>query len=137
MAKTRPAETRTVPLPVTLTKDEILARGKELARVKDEHTRAADELETAQLAWKTMKEGFANRISEAEDRMRQLARAINSGVETRDVEVCDEPEFKAGVMNTVRLDTGELVSSRGLTEAERQRSLFRPEKGAKAAASAE
>ncbi len=130
------SETRTMQLPVLLTHDELFARGQELARVKDQHTKAADELETATIGWKTAKESFANRISEAEDRMRGLARVIQSQRELRDVEVTDEPDYKLGVMNTVRLDTGELVSSRGLSEAERQRSLFKPEKAGKGAKAA-
>lgn len=118
-------ETRTMRLPVELTKEEIFARGKELARTKDAHTAASAKLEQAKLAAKSAKEQINSEIKEAEEEMRRLARAIRSGREDRDVEILDKPDFKKGVMNIVRLDTGELVRTRGLTEAERQRSLFK------------
>ncbi len=120
-------ETRTMRLPVALEKDEVLARGKELARLKDEHTKANDDLDQASTAWKATKEQIQGRIDDADEQMRRVARVIRSGHEDRDVEVIDEPNYKTGVMASVRLDTGELVGSRGLTEAERQRSLFKGE----------
>jgi hypothetical protein len=127
MANVKPGrgETRTMLLPVELTHDEVFARGKQLAAVKDEHTTAMDKLDRAAIAWKATKEGVQNEINETEERMRIIARAVRSGREDRDVEVVDEPNYKTGVMATIRLDTGELVASRGLTEAERQRSLFK------------
>ena len=127
MANVKPGrgETRTMRLPVELTHDEVFARGKQLAAVKDEHTTAMDRLDRATIAWKATKEGIQNDINETEERMRVIARVIRSAREDRDVEVVDEPNYKTGVMATIRLDTGELVASRGLTEAERQRSLFK------------
>jgi hypothetical protein len=131
MANVKPGlgETRTMKLPVALEDAEILARGKELARLKDEHTKANDELDQATTAWKSTKERIQGDIDDRDEQMRRVARVIRSGHEDRDVEVLDEPNYKTGVMATVRLDTGELVATRGLTEAERQRSLFKGEKG--------
>lgn len=134
MTTTKRGETRTMKLPVELTHDELFARGKQLAGVKDEHTTAMDKLDRATTAWKATKEGVQNEINETEERMRIIARGIRSGREERDVAVVDEPNYKLGTMATIRLDTGELVATRGLSEAERQRSLFKgePAKDAKA-----
>jgi len=122
-------------LPVELTQDELLARGRELASVKDEHTQAQADLEAATEGWKDSKKAMQERIEDHESEMRRIARAIRSGREDRDVDVREEPDFETGIMRTVRADTGDLVQSRGLTEAERQRSLFAaPERAAAAEA---
>jgi hypothetical protein len=116
---------RTMVLPVELTKDEILARGEELAGVKHEHTTAQQELENASEAWKETKKGMEVRIDAHEHRMRRLSTVIRAGREERDVEVFDEFDFKSGTVFTKRADTEKVVASRGMTQPERQRSLFK------------
>jgi hypothetical protein len=48
---------------------------------------------------------------------------------TARVEVYDEFDFKEGTVFTKRADNDEVVASRGMTEAERQRSLFSGKNG--------
>jgi len=54
---------------------------------------------------------------------------VRNGREDREVEVNDEFDFKEGTVFTKRADNDEVVASRGMTEAERQRSLFKEKSG--------
>lgn len=118
-------QVRTMRLPVELTRDEIFARGEQIARVKDDHTKAQNELDDATEAWKETKKGIELRVSTCELEMRELARVIRSGLEDRDVEVYDEIDFALQTVFTKRTDSGKVVASRGMTGAERQRQLFK------------
>lgn len=118
-------QVRTMRLPVELTRDEIFARGEQIARVKDDHTKAQNELDDATEAWKETKKGIELRVSTCELEMRELARVIRSGLEDRDVEVYDEIDFALQTVFTKRADSHKVVASRGMTAAERQRSLFK------------
>lgn len=120
-------QVRTMKLPVELTHDEIFARGEQLARIKDEHTKAQTELADGIEAWKETKKGMEVRVSTFEFQMRDVAKVVRSGREDRDVEVYDEFDFKQQTVFTKRVDTDHVVASRGMTQAERQRSLFKAE----------
>lgn len=117
-------ETRTMVLPVALTEPEVLARAKELTGLIQEHREATVRLENLAAAFKSAKATAEEEIADVLSSFRNLSTVIRNGREDREVEVMDTPDYKAGVMLTHRLDTHELVASRGLTEAERQRSLF-------------
>ena len=54
----------------------------------------------------------------------ELKAEVRSGREYREVECRLEPDFKAGIMQIVRVDTGEFVRSRPLRTDERQPPLF-------------
>jgi hypothetical protein len=57
---------------------------------------------------------------------------VRTRSERREVTVFDRMDYKAGAVHTVREDTFEVVSTRGMSEADRQRGLFTDAKKATA-----
>jgi hypothetical protein len=115
---------RTMFLPVELSAPEVLARAKHLSALVAEQREARERLDAHTKAAKSAKEGLEGEIEGLASRIAELATVVRNSREDREVEVYDSPDFVAGTMLTKRNDTGELVGSRGLTEAERQRNLF-------------
>jgi len=118
-------EIQTMRLPQALTDQEVLARGRELARLKDEHGQAQVRLEESTDDWKSARKRMEEKVEGFLKDMAELSRVIRSGHEDRDVPVYDVPDYDTGVIFTKRSDTNEVVKSRGMTEADRQRSMFR------------
>ena len=108
---TRPRETRL--LVCDLTEDEISERAKQLAVSKGE-------MEQHQLHAKEIKADLKKKGEQLRAQISQLARACREGKEEREI-VCellyDEDELTVDV---VRVDTGQVVSSRPMTDDERQ-----------------
>ncbi len=103
-------------LPVTITQDQFNTRSKELA---DELQAKADDEQNqrhVKAAWKNMLEAHDVRIS-------TLRRIIKTGQETRDVECQDTKNLTEKIMETIRIDNGERVEYRALTEGELQREM--------------
>lgn len=130
------ARIRLTLLPVELNRDEVIARAKVMSGLVAEQRTTKVRLEIHTKAAKSTKEQLEGEIEALASRIGELATAVRNGREDREVEVYDAPDFKNGTMLTLRADTDELVSSRGMTEAERQRSLF-VEAGTPAAAAPE
>jgi hypothetical protein len=103
-------------LPCELTRDEKLQKADQMA----EHlkTRAEVELEASSVAGT-----FKRRIKELDRAIGDRAEEIRSGVEYRPVECAMRDRFRDNQVDTVRLDTGEIVRSRPMTIQERQGSL--------------
>lgn len=118
------ARIRTMPLPVQLTKPELDVRAQELASAEGVLDEAETRLDRWTEAAKETKKGIENEISDARDDVRRLALIVREGREKRDVQVVDESDFEAAVVRTVRVDTGAIVATRGMTPEERQRGLF-------------
>jgi hypothetical protein len=53
-----------------------------------------------------------------------LGRTVRERKELRAVQVVESPDHDRRVVDTVRVDTGEVVESRGMTPAELQRTMF-------------
>ncbi len=101
-------------LPVKLDDSEKADRSEELAR---EYWRRG-ELITAK---KEAAQAAAREIKNLDKRIADLAQAVNTGVEQRDVPVREE--VRGMRMETIRCDTWETVSSRPLEDHERQTNL--------------
>lgn len=108
---------QTMSLPVALTDEELRARGAELAR----KVQLAEELTEAR---KDAAKAAADEIKEVAAEVASLSTVVTSRREYRDVEVDVRKNLEARTMDTFRIDTGELVHSRGLTTAELQENLF-------------
>jgi sulfate adenylyltransferase subunit 1 (EFTu-like GTPase family) len=103
-------------LPCELTRDEKLMKADQMA----EHlkTRAEVELEASSVAGT-----FKRQLKELDRAIGDRAEEIRSGVEYRPVECAMRDRFRDNQVDTVRLDTGEIVRSRPMTIQERQGSL--------------
>ncbi len=103
-------------LPVRLTTDELLMRSDELAqkiRERDDTERA---MKSAQ--------GIAKRkIDTLELDITRLADVVRERKEDRPVEVTEVKNWLRLTMDTVRIDTGELVGSRSMSAYERNEAL--------------
>jgi hypothetical protein len=113
-------------LPVELKGEEVAARAKQLTALIREKGEAADKLEAHIKAAKGAKESFESDIDDLDSRIRSLSIVVANEREDRHVEVYDELDFAGGIVFTKRSDTQAVVASRGMTEAERQRALFKP-----------
>lgn len=120
----RRPKNRTMLLPVKLDQDAVAVRAKEMGAVCKARTDKAIELEHYIKASKGAKETLLGELAGLDSHLSLLGSVVRTEREDREVEVLDEIDAKKGVMNTIRLDTNEVVGTRGLTEAERQRSLF-------------
>ena len=98
-------------LPCALTEAEELARGRDLARVSEdiqtEETRQAD-----------LRAEMKARIAALEAERIRLASVVRRREEWRDVIVHEI--FSGTIVNQVRIDTGEEIATREMTESERQ-----------------
>ena len=135
MADTKP-KVRTLQLPVELDEKARMVRAMEMANVSKDRTDKARELEGYVEASKGTKKTLESELAALDSHLHVLGTVVRTGSEYREVEVIDEIDAKAGVMNTIRLDTGALVGTRGRTEAERQRSLFEQKRTEEAAETA-
>jgi hypothetical protein len=120
---------RMVMLPVKLDKAAVMIRSKEMAEVSKQRTDKSIELQAYVEASKGAKKTLESELAALDAHLSLLGTVVRTESESREVEVLDEIDARKGVMNTIRLDTQEIVGTRGLTEAERQRSLFTEEKG--------
>lgn len=108
---------KTEKLPVRLTEPELRARGDELAeKVRDRRLLDEQRKDTAR--------DYRERLEVMDEQIGELARAVRDRTEDREVNIREEPDFKRGVMQIVRLDTGETVRERVLEEGERQGNLL-------------
>lgn len=102
-------------LMVTLSKDEVSTYAKELARVTAKQAELEDEK-------KAVTSDFKGRIDRCTADCQTLAQRVTTGRELRDID-CEWQPSKDGKMILVRLDTGEIIDTRKMTEEEQQQSL--------------
>lgn len=107
----------TMSLPVRLTDLELLAKAKELAAKLAE----SDDVESRKKLAVAECKAKADRLG---DEISDLAQTLRTGKEAREVEVQETRDNLARTIETVRIDTGEVVSSRAMTIHELQRPLF-------------
>ena len=108
-------------LMVSLTENEIRSCATELARVTASQETLEDEK-------KAVTSGFKNRIDRCVADCRALAQKVTTRRELRDID-CEWQPSESGKMLLARLDTGEIIDSRKMTEEEQQQAL--PLEGAK------
>lgn len=103
-------------LPVRLTTDELLMRSDELAKTIRERDDAERTMKSAMSTAKT-------RIATLEADVSRLAEVVRERQEYRPVEVTEVKNWHRLTMDTVRIDTGELVGSRSMSAYERNEAL--------------
>lgn len=104
-------------LPVQLTQYELVAKAKELSTKWDEARDAESRKKIAAAECKAELDRLSSEISE-------LAGMLRTGKEPREVEIREVRDEASRTIDTMRLDTGEIVSSRAMTIHELQRPLF-------------
>jgi hypothetical protein len=112
-------------LPVRLTTDELLLRSDELAKTIRERDEAERNMKAAQATAK-------RKIDTLELDIARLAEIVRDRQENRPVEVHEIKNWDRLTMDTIRLDTGEIVGSRSMSPSERNASLFPVESPRKA-----
>ena len=100
-------------LPVSLTDDELLKRGAELAA-------AVQDIATEEGRQADIKASMKAKLAEIEARRTQLAIAVSRREEHRDVEVDIFHDYPRAVVQDIRRDTGEVLTTRVMSEHERQ-----------------
>lgn len=100
-----------------LTGEELAERGADAARL----CVAIENLEEER---KLASREFREQIAVRKKELRAVVAQIRERVEERLVPCESRPDYEAGVMQTARLDTGEIVRTRTLSYAERQGRLF-------------
>jgi uncharacterized phage infection (PIP) family protein YhgE len=109
-------EKETKILPVELTNEQIKERGEALAKV-------TKELDDTSAEAKQSAAGYREQLGGLHAEATRLAHVIESGVEDQDVEVKTEKDYDRGTIETVRIDTGEVLLTEQMTEEERQQQL--------------
>lgn len=105
-------ETQFENLPCRLTEEEVNQHAREQSRL-------VSELEKHQAHAKDEKKRLADKEKELEAKIFDKAKIVESRTEVRPVECEQRPNRVRLTMETIRLDTGEMVHSRPLTDRER------------------
>lgn len=100
-----------------LTPEQVAERANRAARLQHD----ADEL-TSKLASETKR--YKTSIQRSTMEQHRLLDEVRTRQGYRPVECERQPDYEAGLLRTVRLDTGEIVRQRQLTPEERQTLLF-------------
>lgn len=103
-------------LPCALSEAEKALRADELAREVDRHG-------NIELAKRAAAKLYAKDLEECDRRIGELAEQVRTGVEQRDVECQEVVRFARNLVETVRVDTGEVVSARAMRPEERQEAI--------------
>lgn len=108
--------TTTETLSCVLTDDELRERGEQLAK-------AIEDIATEQKNQESIKAEMKSSIATLEARRDALAAQVRRKAELRQVEVEEVTDYVSGRFSRSRLDTGEVIHERPLTNDERQASL--------------
>jgi hypothetical protein len=117
VAKKKILATKTDHLPVPLTEPELREAGKQLAHLEGD-------LAAQTASEKDIKDGLKAKRSALEMRISLLANTIRAGLEYRPIPVRVEADFEENIVREIREDTGATVSTRPVTEQDRQSTLF-------------
>jgi hypothetical protein len=103
-------------VPVTLLPVERERKGIELAERLQVKFDAEAHQNSVKAAWK-------KDLHELDVDIARLRRIVQSGTETRAVECQESPNWSTKLVEIFRIDTGELIDFRPMTEAELQREI--------------
>lgn len=103
-------------LPCKLTDAELLSKADELSVVVQE-INAEEDRQT------DLKAQMKARLTELDARKTRLAITIGRKEEYRDTDVSVMADIQAGTVSVTRVDTGEIIETRPMTEDEKQRAL--------------
>lgn len=115
-ADARPPRRFEQELPCKLSDDELRGLGDSLEK-------ALANIDTLTEEKKLNAASFKARIELAKEKVGDIRESLRSKTEIRDVECLEHFEYRLGVARVTRVDTGEIISERALTGAERQPSL--------------
>ena len=117
MTESKIVETKTTRhLRCKLTDEERLNYGQQQADALQARDQAEDEIAEIKGTYKA-------KILAKDAEIKVLSAALLSGHEFRDVTCTATHDYTGGIVTTIRLDTGEAVESREMTEDERQMGL--------------
>jgi hypothetical protein len=118
--KEKPDRVRVIPfqrqLSCTLTREELLCKGSEQSALLSRRDGIEEALKAAQKAGKAQ-------IAETEASMRRVSGEVRDRAELRLVQCERRIDWEHGTVTEIRCDTGEEVSSRHLSEDEKQKEL--------------
>ena len=97
-----------------LTRDELHDLGNTMARKVTERDALEDEITST----------YAAKINAAQAEAHQAARLIQNGYDMRQIDCEEESDFTHQTIRITRLDTGEIVEERTMTNYELQQSIF-------------
>lgn len=103
-------------LPCKLTEREQVLKSKALGAELEELERLEAEKADSARQYKEL-------IDTKNKRVRELAQEVRDGAELRMVECYERPKYREGVIELVRSDTREVVSTRKMSDADRQTTL--------------
>lgn len=104
----------TMDLPCELSEFEKITRAKEATGLVGEYAQKEEALKAYSAEKRAELKSLRARIDET-------SRAAREGIETRPVEVIEEPNLASFTMDTTRADNGKVISSRPMTAEETQR----------------
>ena len=117
MADTSKLEVVKEVLPVQLTDQERLDFANELAKANQAVEHAIDEK-------KYLNSQAGSRVKQAEAHRDEITNIVSSGKEWREVIVHRVFDYEKGILTETRIDTGEVIASRPLTDVEKQGNLL-------------
>lgn len=100
-------------IPVVLTPEEIMFKGRELARL-------GTQVVAKKAAQKSAVAAYKAEIEELEEEQGSLIRQLNTGTEERPIECFERPRYQDLIVEIVRADTGEVWTRRPMHPSERQ-----------------
>lgn len=103
-------------LPCRLTDDELLKAGSDLAT-------AVQDIAAEEGRQTDIKASMKAKLAEIEARRTQIAIKVSRKEEHRDVEVDIWHDYQRAVVQEIRRDTGEIISTRVMSDSERQQAL--------------
>jgi hypothetical protein len=109
----------TMLLPCKLTAEQFEERAKGLAYTEQE-------LATEESEQESIKQGLKKKLNDIITRRTVLAGIVSRSEEQRDISCVDDFDFTVAQVRRTRLDTGEIVVTRPMTDEERQLGLWPP-----------
>ena len=100
-------------LPCVLTDVELQLAGKNLASTVRDIVKVKDRKSTANA-------GFKKEMEELQQQQREFSELVNTGIEERQVDCEEVFDYDKNMVRTARIDTGEQLSEREMTAAERE-----------------
>jgi hypothetical protein len=100
----------------------LSAHEKELAA--DSLAHAVNERDSLTLEKALSAQRFAKSIKEVDRKIGDLAEAVRTGVEYRQIAVKERPSFERNVIEVIRMDTGDVCGQRVMRADERQTAMF-------------
>lgn len=96
---------------ITCTEIELTAKGKELAGLVATHDEITEEKKEAVSRFKTQ-------LDDVNEKIRKVAKVIETGIEMRPIECSERYNTERMVVETYRMDTGDVISNRPMTATE-------------------